>query len=137
MRVEARVPFGAGRFQICYRLRCVVCGAERTRHTSHLRYLASHCPVEAAQESSGDEGHAYSDGVTIDRWTSWAEDDRCWYVVECHPDGLSLDQVGELMDMSREAVRQIEASARAKLRDALAEIGLTEQEVLRAYSRGD
>jgi len=47
--------------------------------------------------------------------TPYAEDDWAWYVVQAHPDGLTLDQIGELYGLSRERVRQIEEDAVRKI----------------------
>jgi len=48
--------------------------------------------------------------------TPWEEDDRCWYVVAHHPGGLTLRQIGDIVGLTRERVRQIEAMALHKLR---------------------
>ena len=53
----------------------------------------------------------------VDHMTPWADDDRCWYVVTCHPDGLTLEQVGDMIGVSRERVRQIEEIAFDKLKE--------------------
>ena len=55
------------------------------------------------------------DTALINGWTRWEEDDRAWYVVACHPHGLTLEQIGELFGLTRERIRQIEAIALAKL----------------------
>lgn len=51
-------------------------------------------------------------------WTEedWALDDRAWYVVAHHPDGLSHRQIGALMGYSKSLVEQIESRACRKLR---------------------
>jgi hypothetical protein len=49
----------------------------------------------------------------------WSDDDHAWYVVACHPDGLSLEQVAALMGVTDERVRQIEQEAFAKIREML------------------
>jgi hypothetical protein len=46
---------------------------------------------------------------------SWEQDDWCWYAVTCHPNGLSLEQVGALLGCGPELVRKIELEALAKL----------------------
>jgi hypothetical protein len=47
----------------------------------------------------------------------WA-DDWVWYVTHVHPDGLTLDQVGEFYGLTRERIRQIENGAMRKVRKA-------------------
>lgn len=66
--------------------------------------------------------------VLIDQRTPYADDDRCWYVVEMHPDGLTLDQVGLLMGVTRERVRQIEERAKRKLALACQLAGVTRED---------
>lgn len=46
---------------------------------------------------------------------SWEDDDWCWYAVSCHPDGLTIEEIGALTGLSAERVRQIEIEALAKL----------------------
>lgn len=46
---------------------------------------------------------------------AWEEDHHAWYVVACHPDGLTLEEVGAVMGLSDERVRQIQDDAIAKL----------------------
>ncbi len=65
----------------------------------------------------------------IDPDERWSEDDRAWYVVTVNPDGLTLDQVGALLDVSREYARQLEVRAIQKLRVALARDGLSADDV--------
>ncbi len=40
-------------------------------------------------------------------------------IVEGNPDGMTLEQVGEVLGVTRERVRQIEVQAFAKLRDSI------------------
>jgi transcriptional regulator with XRE-family HTH domain len=49
----------------------------------------------------------------------WEDDDWSWYVVAHHPDGLTTEQVGDVMGISAERVRQIEAHALATMRERL------------------
>lgn len=65
----------------------------------------------------------------VDPDERWSDDDRAWYVVATQPDGLTLDQVGALLDVSREYVRQLEARAVQKLRRAFERDGLSADDV--------
>lgn len=58
-------------------------------------------------------GHAQP---LIDSVTPWERDDRCWYVVACHPGGLNYAQVGELIGTCASRVFQIERRALRELR---------------------
>jgi hypothetical protein len=58
----------------------------------------------------------------------WEKDDWCWYAVACHPDGLTLEQVGALMGCMPERIRRIELDALAKL--ALAPEAVEAMEVI-------
>jgi len=61
-------------------------------------------------------------GAPIDATTPWERDDRCWYVVACHPTGITLDQIGTLLGLCRERIRQIERDALRKLAQAHPEL---------------
>lgn len=63
-------------------------------------------------------GHPESVSWTRD---AWEDDDHAWYVVAHHPEGLTLEQIGAVMGLSDERVRQIVEEALEKLRQ-LAEI---------------
>jgi len=60
----------------------------------------------------------------IDGTTPYDEDKRCQYVVEHHPHGLTLDQIGDLLGLTRERVRQIEAKALERLVKRMRLVGL-------------
>ena len=47
--------------------------------------------------------------------TPYCDDDWAWYVVHSHPEGLTLEQIGDLYGLSRERVRQIEEDAVRKI----------------------
>lgn len=65
----------------------------------------------------------------IDGSTRYADDPRCRYVVAAHPDGLTLEQIGELMGVSRAAVWQIETQALESLRRRLALAGVRAEDL--------
>lgn len=96
-----------------YRLKCGRCGAVRMCLTTHLRRIKP-CTCDASVEPTAPEIEAGD--VAIDAYTPWELDDVCWYVVACHPDGLTLAEIGELLGVTRERVRQIETAALEKLR---------------------
>lgn len=66
----------------------------------------------AAQEAIPD-GHPNASS-----WEKLAWDDDPWaqYAVESHPEGMLLEEIGELMGLTRERVRQIEEAALRKLK---------------------
>jgi len=47
----------------------------------------------------------------------WEDDPRAKYVVAHHPDGITLDEIGLLLGVTRERVRQIVESALRKLKN--------------------
>ncbi len=51
----------------------------------------------------------------IDPDLPWDEDERAQYVVAAHPSGISLSELGSLIGLTRERVRQIEFQAIGKL----------------------
>jgi hypothetical protein len=62
-------------------------------------------------------------GYRVDDETSWADDAQCRLLVNMHPDGMTLEEIGLVLwskrtgkPMSRERIRQIEAEAVAKLK---------------------
>lgn len=71
----------------------------------------------------------------IDMRTPYADDDRCWYVVEAHPDGLTLDEIGQLMGVTREWVRQIEERALEHLRARCELAGISREDVREFLAR--
>ncbi len=74
----------------------------------HTRHAGLRIPI----------GHPQSVSWTRD---TWENDDHAWYVVMHQPDGLTLEQIGAVMGLGFERVRQIEQEALDKLRQ-LAEI---------------
>ena len=54
----------------------------------------------------------------IDQGTPFEDDARCRYVVACHPDGLMLHEIAELVGMTRQGVQQLEASVLRRLGSA-------------------
>jgi len=57
--------------------------------------------------------------------TPFADDDVAWYYVACHPDGLTLEQTAQALELSETVVQDAYQSALSKLRE-LAENGGTE-----------
>lgn len=76
-----------------------------------------------------------SPGAPIDPRTRYADDARAQYVVACHPDGINNEQIGELLGISRERVRQIVDSALDSLRRRCAVAGITEDDVREMLAR--
>ena len=74
-------------------------------------------------------------GAPIDGTTRYADDARCQYVVAAHPDGINNEQIGELLGISRERVRQIVDSALDSLRRRCAVAGITEDDVRELFAR--
>ncbi len=62
-----------------------------------------------------------SRGRGFDPWLDleWEEHDEAREIVAKHPDGMTLEQVGNVLGVTRERVRQIEAIALEKLRTGL------------------
>ncbi len=58
-------------------------------------------------------------GKPFDAWLDleWEEDALARRLVDEEPDGMTLDAIGEHLDLTRERVRQIEQDALRKLRD--------------------
>jgi hypothetical protein len=81
------------------------------------RYLKSREPPKprVPRQSAREYRDTIGGEEIIDRITPFEEDDKCWYVTACHPDGITLEEVGTLINCTRERVRQIEATALRKL----------------------
>lgn len=56
--------------------------------------------------------------MLFDPWGElpWALHREAHEVVAAHPDGMTLEEIGDILGLTRERVRQIEASALRKLR---------------------
>ena len=91
-----------------------------TMHSYLIRYgddfgitrLMEHREAQRATRDAVPDGHPNSKS-----WEDlkWEDDAVAQYVVEMHPDGLTLEEIGELMGLTSERVRQIEESALRKL----------------------
>ena len=53
--------------------------------------------------------------VHVDKETPWEDDLVCQKLVRDNPDGMTLEQVGQVLGLTRERVRQIEEQALRKL----------------------
>lgn len=62
--------------------------------------------------------------------TSYAEDAACRRFVEEHPDGATLEEIGDFCGVTRERIRQIEAKALRKLRLACLREGVAFEDFL-------
>jgi hypothetical protein len=60
----------------------------------------------------------FSKGPEFDPWLhyEWEEHYEAMKIVRENPDGMTLEQIGEILGITRERVRQIEAAAINKLR---------------------
>ena len=56
----------------------------------------------------------------------WDEDEDVRAFVAAHPDGATLEEVGEYLGVTRERVRQMEGAALARLAGRLRDAGVTE-----------
>ncbi len=56
--------------------------------------------------------------IRIDSTTPYENDLDCQALVEANPDGMTLEQVGEVLGLTRERVRQIEHAALEKIKRA-------------------
>lgn len=102
-----------------YKVRCVRCSDARTGTPRDLAALEA-CRCRRRPSSPPE---VEDEGVLVDMFTPYDEDDRCWYVTEVH-EGLTFEQIGELMGVSRERVRQIERDALQRARSEAERMGL-------------
>lgn len=84
---------------------CAVCGAKPATSSSR----SGRCEDCAGLYMRSPPG-------SIDSTTPYTEDLACQRFVAKHPDGATLDEVGEMLGVTRERVRQIEAKALAHFR---------------------
>ena len=102
-----------------YDMHCVDCGRHRCTTLVKAKRKLCECQrmrrKEAGERRREGMAKAADREVLIDAKTPYEEDDACWYVVHCHPEGLTMDRVGELMGVSRQRVEQIESAALKKL----------------------
>lgn len=68
-------------------------------------------------------------GVHIDATTPFADDAEAQRLVAEHPDGMTLEQVGDVLGVTRERIRQIEAAALKSLRLRCALAGIEPEDV--------
>jgi len=74
-------------------------------------------------------------GVRISTETRYEDDLDAQRLVAEHPDGMTLDQVGVTMGVTRERIRQIEAKALESLALRCQLAGITREDVLEMLSR--
>ncbi len=74
--------------------------------------------------------HQRTPSALIDSITPYEGDARCQYVVQCHPDGLTLEEIGDLLGLTRERIRQIEHRALLNFRRRALLAGIREEDVL-------
>jgi hypothetical protein len=69
--------------------------------------------------ATGVGGKRRAKGRIYDPWSDleWEQHAEAKEVVAAHPDGMTLEEVGRWLGITRERVRQIEAGALVKLRD--------------------
>jgi DNA-directed RNA polymerase sigma subunit (sigma70/sigma32) len=67
----------------------------------------------------------------VDDLSPYEEDFAARVFVAMHPDGATLEQVGAVLDVTRERIRQIEAAALRKLRATCQRMGIKLEDILR------
>lgn len=68
-------------------------------------------------------------GVSLSPLTPYADDLEAQQLVAQHPDGMTLEEVGAIFGVTRERVRQIEATALRNLRIRCALVGIEPDDV--------
>ena len=129
-RPDARYRSGRGRRSSKCKVCAKIAAAERWQREKAVRAAEREAAKEARLAGAALQEHApppaisiaeaharFLDETPLDHWgLDWKLDDRAWYVVACHPQGLTLEEIGSLMGVTRERVRQIEEEAFAKIR---------------------
>lgn len=95
---------------------CVICGGRFIRLSRSGRCLAC--------------ANLHIRPALIDSSTPYEDDARAQYVVACHPDGLTFDEVGQLFGVTRERIRQIEHKALTTFRRRALLAGIREEDFL-------
>ncbi len=67
--------------------------------------------------------------VGLDAVTRYDDDEQAQAFVAAHPDGATLEEIGELWGITRERVRQIERDALRQLCARLKLVGVSERDV--------
>jgi hypothetical protein len=107
--------------------------ARNRRHRQSLRKNGNvHCVKRLKAREYLKELKANKPEPLVDASTRYERDDRCWYVTAVHPDGLTLEEVGHLLCVTRERIRQIERKALRKLRA----LGVRHEDLIRMKHAG-
>lgn len=77
----------------------------------------------------GRRGRPLAGFPAIDGHTPWSDDERCRALVESHPDGMTLHEVGVAFGVSRERIRQIEEIALKRLLARCELAGISREDV--------
>lgn len=80
---------------------------------------------------------ARASGAVVDEHTAYVDDVSCQLFVGAFPDGMSLEEIGDAMGVTRERIRQIETRALPKLGKRLALAGVSEADFRELMARRD
>lgn len=99
---------------------CDICGATGAKRGSARRRTGGWTyQVRCARCRGIHADRALEAGAIVHPTTRYEDDVVCQLIVSAFPEGLTLEDVGEVLGLSRERIRQIEAGALAQVRRAL------------------
>lgn len=107
---------------------CDYCGAPNAKRASLHTPAGWVYELRCAECQGKHFRRAAAAGAIVHPSLRYEDDVACQLLVNAHPDGLTLDEVGRALGLTRERVRQIEAAALAKLRRRLAVLGFLLEE---------